>query len=99
MTLTVRIKARALRQILRAAEWWSDNRLGAPSAIDADLRDALDALVEQPRIGTRVENARDTETRRFYLLRTKYFIYYRPKGVFIEVLAFWHSSREKEPRV
>lgn len=95
MALTVRIKPRALRQIHRATQWWSENRLAAPGAIDFDLKDALDTLVEQPGIGSRVENTRDTETRRFYLVRTKYFIYYRPRGTFLEVVAFWHSSREQ----
>ena len=98
MALTVRIKPRALRQIHRAAQWWSENRIAAPGAIDADLKDALETLVEQPGIGSRVENARDAETRRFYLVRTKYFIYYRVRGAWLEVIAFWHSSREHEPR-
>lgn len=73
--------------------------MAAPGAIDSDLRSALDTLVEQPGVGSRVENARDPEVRRFYLARTKYFVYYRTKGVFLEVIAFWHSSRETEPRV
>ena len=99
MALAVRVKPRALRQIHRAAQWWSENRIAAPGAIDSDLKDALDTLVEQPGIGSRVENARDTETRRFYLVRTKYLIYYRARGAWLEVIAFWHSSREHEPRV
>lgn len=37
---------------------------------------------------------RDPEARRFYLVRTKYFIYYRAKGAWLEIIAFWHSSRE-----
>jgi plasmid stabilization system protein ParE len=99
LALTVRVKPRALRQIHRAAQWWSENRRAAPGAIEADLGDALDTLVEQPWIGSRVENARDGETRRFYLVRTRYFIYYRLRGPTLEVIAFWHSSREQEPRV
>lgn len=99
MTLIVRIKPRALRDIHRAAEWWSRNRRDAPGAIESDLRDALSALVEQPGIGSKVENTRSQDIRRLYLLRTRYFVYYRPQGRFLEVLAFWHSSREHEPRV
>ena len=99
MALIVRIKPRVLREIYRAAEWWSKNRLAAPGAIESDLRDALNTLVEQPGIGSKVENTRSTETRRLYLVRTRYFVYYRAKGRFLEVLAFWHSSREQEPRV
>ena len=99
MTPIVRIKPRALREIHRAAEWWSKNRPAAPGAIESDLKDALNTLVEQPGIGSKVENTRSPEARRFYLVRTRYLVYYRPKGRFLEVLAFWYSSREHEPRV
>lgn len=99
MALIARIKPRALRQIHQAAEWWSKNRPAAPGAVESDLKDALCTLVDQPGIGSKVENTRSPETRRLYLVRTRYFVYYRPKGRFLEVLAFWHSSREHEPRV
>lgn len=99
MALLVRIKPRAVREIHRAAQWWSENRPAAPWAVEADLKDALALLVEHPGIGSNVDNRRDAETRRFLLDRTRYFRYYRPKGRFLEVLAFWHASREHEPRV
>lgn len=99
MPLTVRVKPRAERQIERAAAWWKENRPVAPGAIRSDLKAALEALVEQPGIGTCVENARDPETRRLYLARTRYFVYYRPRGQYLEVVAFWHSSREHGPSV
>ena len=99
MALIVRIKPQALRQIHRAAQWWGESRVAAPGAIDSDLKDALKTLVEHPGIGSSVENARDPEIRRFYLARTQYFAYYRPKGKFLEIIAFWHSSREHGLRV
>ena len=99
MTLIVRIKPRALREIHRAAQWWGKNRLAAPGAIESDLKDALNTLVEQPGIGSKVENTRSAEVRRLYLVRTRYFVYYRSNGRLLEVLAFWHASREHEPRV
>lgn len=99
MALLVRIKPRAVREIHRAAQWWSENRPAAPGAIEADLKEALALFMEHPGIGSKVENSRDAETRRFLLDRTRYFVYYRPKGRFLEVLAFWHISREHEPRV
>lgn len=99
MALLVRIKPRAERQIDAAAVWWSENRHAAPGAIRSDLKAALEALVERPGIGTLVENARDPETRRLYLARTSYFVYYRPRGKYLEVVAFWHSSRENSPSV
>lgn len=99
MALTVRVKSRAERQILAAALWWSANRPAAPGAIRSDLKAALEALVEQPGIGTRVENAHDPETRRLYLARTRYFVYYRTRGEYLEVVAYWHSSRDHGPSV
>ena len=73
--------------------------MAAPGAIESDLQAALAILVEQPGIGSKVDNSRDPEIRRFYLRRTKYFLYYRARGNVLEVVAFWHSSRETEPRV
>lgn len=80
MALVVRIKPRAQREIHRAAEWWQANRPAAPGAIAAEVRAAVGILVERPRIGVRLLNSRDPETRRFYLARTGYFIYYRTGG-------------------
>ena len=94
-----RIKPIAQRQIESAAAWWSENRPAAPGAIRSDLKAALDALVEQPGIGTLVENSRDPETRRLFLARTQYFVYYRPRGRHLEIVAFWHSSRERGPKI
>jgi plasmid stabilization system protein ParE len=99
LPLIVRVKPRAERQIIAAALWWRENRPAAPGAIRSDLQAALEALVEQPGIGTLVENARDPEVRRLYLARTRYFVYYRPRGVYLEVIAYWHSSREHGPSV
>ena len=97
--MLARIKPRAVREIHRAAQWWSENRPAAPGAVEADLKEALTLLAEHPGVGGRVHNSRDAETRRFLLDRTRYFVYYRPRGQFLEVLAFWHASRENEPRV
>ena len=99
LALIPRIKPRAFRQIHSAAQWWSESRLAATGAVESDLKDALGTLVEQPGIGSKVENARDPEIRRFYLVRTQYVVYYRPKRLFLEVVAFWRASRESKPRV
>ena len=87
MALVVRIKARAVREIHQAARWWAVHRPSAPGAIESDVAAALAALVEQPGIGSKVDNARDAETRPVYLARVGYFLYYRPKGQFLEVVA------------
>lgn len=97
MALGVRIKPRAQREIERAAEWWGDNRPAAVGAIRKDIEAALALLVEEPGIGTKIETARSDVVRRLYLTRVRYFLYYRVWGNFIEVIAFWHSSREVAP--
>ena len=67
MTLQVIIKPRAVRQIEKAAEWWSYNRPAAPGAIRLDLQGALRVLAEHPGIGTKVETDRKVDVRRLYV--------------------------------
>jgi len=69
LALSVRIKPRARREINDAAAWWSENRLAAVGAVSHDLREALDLLVDFPGIGTKVENSKSPETRRWLLKR------------------------------
>ena len=97
MALVVRIKPRAQREIERAAEWWAENRPAALGAVRMDVEAALALLVEEPGIGTKIETARTDIVRRLYLARIGYFVYYRVRGKFLEVVAFWHSSREDSP--
>ncbi len=97
MALDIRIKPRAAREIERAAEWWARNRLAAPGAVRKDVEAAVALLVEEPGIGTKVETPRSDVVRRLYLPRVKYFVYYRVRGRFLEIVAFWHSSREEGP--
>lgn len=97
MTLSIRVKPRAQREIERAAEWWSINRLAAPGAVRMDVEAAVALLAEEPGIGTKVETPRSEIVRRLYLPRVGYFVYYRVRGTFLEVVAFWHSRREVGP--
>jgi plasmid stabilization system protein ParE len=99
LALVVRIKPRAQREIERAAEWWAENRLAAPAAVRKDVEAALALLVEEPGIGAKVETSRSALVRRLYLARVGYFVYYRVRDTYLEVIAFWHSSREKGPSV
>ena len=97
MALVVQIKPRAQREIQRAAEWWAENRPAAPGAVRKDIEAALALLVEEPGIGTKIETARSETVRRLHLARVRYFVYYRVRGKFLDVVAFWHSSREEGP--
>lgn len=99
MTLRVKISARAAAEIRRAAEWWLSNRPAAPGAIGTDFSDAVALLAEQPSIGANYEGARVAGVRRLFLSRVGYFIYYLADAEDLKVLAFWHSSREHQPRL
>jgi plasmid stabilization system protein ParE len=99
LALLVKVKPRARREVLAAAQWWRLNRPAAPGAVAADLKDALELLAEFPGIGTKVEDAKDPETRRWWLERVRYHIYYRPRGRHLEVVAFWGGERERGPSV
>lgn len=97
MALGVRIKPRAQRELERAAAWWAENRPAAPGAVRKDVEAALALLAQEPSIGTKVETPRPQVVRRLYLPRVKYFVYYRVRGDVLEVVAFWHASREEGP--
>ena len=68
-----------------------------PLELFARIEAALALLVEEPGIGTKIETARSDVVRRLYLTRVRYFLYYRVRGNYLEVVAFWHSSREAGP--
>jgi plasmid stabilization system protein ParE len=95
----LRITFRAAVEIEKAHRWWLENRPLAPAALWEDLEAALNVLVRQPEIGTRMLNARLTGVRRLHLGRIRYDIYYRVKGSELVVLSLWHSSRGSGPSV
>ena len=97
MALRVKIAARAARQVRQAAEWWEENRPGAPGAIAADFSEALALLAQQPGIGAEYTGSRMPGVRRLFLNRVGYFIYYKTEAGELKVLAFWHSRREHPP--
>ncbi|MDR2239814.1 MAG: type II toxin-antitoxin system RelE/ParE family toxin [Zoogloeaceae bacterium] len=97
MALQVKIAARAANQIHKAAEWWLVNRPAAPGAISADFGEAVTLLAEQPGIGARYEGSGTPGVRRLFLSRVGYFIYYKAEAGTLQILAFWHASRERQP--
>jgi plasmid stabilization system protein ParE len=97
MALRVKISARAASQVRAAAVWWEENRPAAPGAIAADFGQAVALLACQPGLGARYEGGRAPGVRRLFLNRVGYFIYYKQQGADLQVLAFWHSSRENQP--
>jgi plasmid stabilization system protein ParE len=65
----------------------------------ADLRGALEMLVLEPGIGSKVETSRSDLVRRLYLGRIRYFLYYRVRRNTLEVVSFWHERRGSSPSV
>ena len=59
MALRVKVSARAASQILKAAEWWAENRPAAPGAVRIDIGEALVLLAQQPSFGTAYEGRQD----------------------------------------
>jgi plasmid stabilization system protein ParE len=82
-----------------AAAWWRAHRPAARGAIEEDLTRALSLLAATPGIGAPVSSARTHEVRRLYLGRIGYHVYYRSTVATLDVLAFWHASREHPPPV
>ena len=99
MTLRVKISARAASQVRRAAEWWVENRPSAPGAIAKDFGETVALLAEQPGIGSKYTGTCSPGVRRLYLGRVGYFIYYRASPDALEILAFWHARRGRQPRL
>ena len=97
--LRIRISPQALAQIEEAAEWWAKNRPAAPGAIRQDIAEVLTVLVLQPGIGMPSRRGHIKGLRRVTLDRLRYYLYYRVAGGSLEVLAFWHTSRGRPPRI
>lgn len=97
MALRVKISARAASQVRAAAAWWAENRPAAPGAVGTDFGQAVALLAAQPGLGARYDGSRTPNVRRLFLNRVGYFVYYKQQGGDLQVLAFWHSSRENQP--
>jgi plasmid stabilization system protein ParE len=97
----VRIGRRAAREIEEAAAWWRINRPATPEAFEENLAAALDLLAAQPLVGSASKNSRLRGIRRVHLSRVRYHLYYRADvtGRQIDVLACWHTSRGRSPRL
>jgi len=91
------ISERARRQIAEAQAWWLKHRDKAPKALEEELRETFELLLETPAIGVLVPTRTRKFMRRVYLPRTRYYIYYLKSAPGIEILALWHASR-RPPR-
>jgi plasmid stabilization system protein ParE len=93
------VGCRAGRQIRAAAKWWAENRSAAPALLREELEAAYALIGDLPFTGEAVPHSRIVGLRRVLLGRTQYHLYYvlRDEDGVINVLALWHTSREKRP--
>lgn len=96
LLLHIEIADNAREQIATAAVWWSEDRLSAPDAIQEELDRVLGFSVPSE-IGTKARRRKLSGVRRILLSHIGYHLYYRVAGVKLQVLAFWHASRGREP--
>lgn len=99
MALQLHITRRATLEIERVVQWWAVNRPAAPGAVRKELQNVTELLLQQPGIGSAVEQASSPGVRRFHVERIRYWIYYRVRRDRLEVLSAWHSSRGSGPAV
>lgn len=100
--LAVKFTPRADGHVEQAGQWWRENRTKAPDALAEDLVQALELISTQPYVGAIARNIRLRGVRRVYLNRVGYYLYYRVQGSppeVVQVVAFWHTSRNSGPRL
>ena len=73
------------------------HRAASIGAVATDFGEAIALLAEQPGIGAEYIGSKTPDVRRLFLSRVRYFVYYRADDQNLNVLAFWHSSREPQP--
>jgi plasmid stabilization system protein ParE len=101
LSFTFKLSPFVDHQIRTAAAWWEQHRRKAPKAFLEDLSAAVDLVEEFPHIGEPVEHPTIPDLRRILLGRVRYHLYYVPhvEEQIIEVLALWHTSRRRPPRL
>jgi plasmid stabilization system protein ParE len=99
--LPVELTAMAAQQIRTVEAWWSNNRPGAPGAVQRELQRAFALIASQSRIGGKATNLRLKAVRRIYLPVIKQFLYFHvvdaPERV--QVIALWHARRGDGPPI
>jgi plasmid stabilization system protein ParE len=97
--LRIEITEDARAQIADALAWWSENRPAARGAVLDELDRTLNLLTVHSALGSRSTHPDMSGVRRVLISRIHYYVYYRVKGDAVQVLAFWHSSRGRGPKI
>jgi plasmid stabilization system protein ParE len=77
------------------------NRSSAPTMFAEDLDSAFGLIEQFPQAGEDVPHRRISPLRRILLAHTQHHLYYTVyrEDEVIEILALWHTSRGKLPRL
>lgn len=94
MRYRVKITGRALSEYEIGEAWWCVHRDKAPGLLKAEFEEAIGLLAEHPEAGILSQD--NSELRRLLLRKSRYALYYRVNQdeSQVEILAFWHTSRE-----
>ena len=101
MRYRIRVASRAAEQIREAADWWLENRPKAPGACADEIERGFELICSLPAAGEPVRHRKYRTIRRLLLGRISYYLYYRinRRKEEVEVLALWHTSRGRAPRL
>jgi plasmid stabilization system protein ParE len=101
LSFAFRVAPRADSQIRAAVRWWTVNRTKAPSLLQDELDTAFGLIEELPYTGESVAHARVRHLRRLLPGDTQYHVYYivSEEEASVEILALWHTSRGRGPRL
>ena len=93
MTIPVRISAEADAELVAAARWYENQRLGLGSEFLDAVDDAVSRVAETPLLGAAVSGVTDESIRRRAVLRFPYHVVYIALPDRIQILAVAHDRR------
>jgi plasmid stabilization system protein ParE len=101
LSFRFKLAARADRHIRAAAKWWAKNRASAPMMLAEELELAFGLIEQFPHAGEEIPHRQISPLRRVLLARSQYHLYYTVfvEDDVVEVLALWHTSRGRPPRL
>ena len=81
--------------------WWRTHRLAASNLFDDEMAAAIGRLSTTPPLGAPYREFKGRAVHRLLLARTSYHVYFhvQEEQRRVRVLAVWHASRGREPRL
>lgn len=99
--LAVEFTALAVQHIREAEQWWRLNRPAAPNAIREEVQRLLQSLQYNRVLVHVLQTSRSQAFGAFSFHASGTTLYFHVTGLpeFVEVVAFWHSSRGSGPPI